>query len=122
VLVIAGTDSITSTLVFCLYQIARQPHHAEMLREELEEIRLKYGNTDAKTLRTHGNHLNGVVYEALRLHPAVPSGAVRATPPGGVYINKRYVPEDVTVCIPQWTLMRCRAFRLSPGFLGFAWH
>ena len=117
-LIIAGTDSITSTLVFCLYQIARQPHYAEMLREELKEIQLEYGNTDAKTIRTHGSHLNGIVYEALRLHPAVPSGAVRATPPGGVYINKRYVLEDVTVCIPQWTLMRCKVFRLSSGSLG----
>ncbi|MCJ1430988.1 hypothetical protein MMC27_000338 [Xylographa pallens] len=122
VLVIAGTDSITSTLVFCLYQIARHPHHAKMLRKELEEMRQKYGNTDAKTLRTHGSHLNGVVYETLRLHPAVPSGAVRATPPGGVFINKRYVPEGVTVCIPQWTLMRSpKCFVCPAEFIPERW-
>lgn len=50
--------------------------------------------------------LEAVINETLRLHPAVPSGLQRLTPPEGLQINDTYIPGDVTVCIPMHALFR----------------
>lgn len=44
--------------------------------------------------------------ETLRLHPAVPSGTQRLTPKEGLTVGDRYVPGDVMVCVPSYTVFR----------------
>lgn len=55
-------------------------------------------------------HLNGVVNEILRLHPAVPTGGLRETPPGGAVVCGRYVPGNTVICAPRYTLGRRKCF------------
>lgn len=50
--------------------------------------------------------LDAMINETLRLHPAVPSGLQRLTPPEGLQINDTYIPGDVIVCIPMHSLFR----------------
>jgi hypothetical protein len=50
--------------------------------------------------------LDALINETLRLHPAVPSGTQRLTPPEGISIGDRYIPGDVMVCIPAHTMFR----------------
>lgn len=52
-------------------------------------------------------HLNAVINEALRLHPALPSGGLRQTPPDGVTIAGQYIPGNVVVSAPRYSLGRC---------------
>ena len=53
-------------------------------------------------------HLNGVINEVLRLHPAVPTGGFRETPPEGVEIGGQKVPGNTLICAPRWTIGRRR--------------
>jgi cytochrome P450 len=50
--------------------------------------------------------LDALINETLRLHPAVPSGTQRMTPPEGLRIGEKFIPGDVMVCIPTYTLFR----------------
>ncbi|KAL4861326.1 cytochrome P450 [Aspergillus spectabilis] len=52
------------------------------------------------------NLLNAVINEALRLHPAVPSGTQRMTPPEGITISNTHIPGDVMVCVPVHSVFR----------------
>ena len=53
-------------------------------------------------------YLNSLINETLRLHPAVPTGGLRNTPPEGITIAGRYIPGNITVAIPQYSLHRCK--------------
>lgn len=57
------------------------------------------------------NHLNGVINEALRLHPPIPTSLPRLTPPDGLDIGGTYVPGNVTVWCPQYAIGRSK-FRI----------
>ena len=54
----------------------------------------------------HLGHLNGVINEALRLHPPLPSALQRLTPPEGLQIGDTYIPGNVTVWCPQYAIGR----------------
>ena len=56
-------------------------------------------------------HLNGIINETLRLHPAVPTGGLRETPSGGAVICGRFVPGNIVVCAPRYTLSRRKCVR-----------
>ena len=50
--------------------------------------------------------LDATIHETLRLHPAVPSGLQRLTPPEGMTIGKTYVPGNTIVQVPLYTMFR----------------
>ncbi|KAL5339154.1 cytochrome P450 [Aspergillus crustosus] len=61
--------------------------------------------------------LNACIFETLRLHPAVPSGLPRKTPPEGVYVGGRYIPGD-TVMVNFYAMGRGeRHFLLPDSFI-----
>lgn len=52
-------------------------------------------------------YLEGVILEALRLHPAVPSGVQRETPPEGLNLQDgTYIPGKVLIWMPMHTIHR----------------
>ncbi|KAL8831711.1 MAG: hypothetical protein Q9170_005173, partial [Blastenia crenularia] len=101
-LIVAGSDTVASTLVSIFYHITEDPTQVSKLRAELENL-----NSPLDTHALGGmSHLNGVINEALRLHPALPSGGLRQTPPGGINIAGRFVPGNVVVSAPRYSLGR----------------
>jgi len=46
-------------------------------------------------------HLNGVINEALRLYPVVPTGTYRKAPPQGILIGGTFIPGGTDVWTPQ---------------------
>jgi tryprostatin B 6-hydroxylase len=54
----------------------------------------------------HLDHLNGVIWEALRLYPPVPSALQRMTPPEGIDIDGTFIPGNMTVYCPQYVIGR----------------
>lgn len=52
------------------------------------------------------DHLNGVIFEALRLHPPVPTALQRKTPPSGIEIDGTFIPGNTTVYCPQYSIGR----------------
>lgn len=106
-IIVAGSDTTAATLTHVFYNLCKNPDEIAKLRAELDPIMAS--QTDAtfnvNTVQTC-EHLTGVINEALRLHPPVPSGVLRVTPPEGVEVNGRYLPGDITVGIPMHTLNR----------------
>lgn len=98
----ANSDTVASTLISIFYHIADDPLHAEKLRRELPDTLFPL---EADTLKSLP-HLNPVINEALRLHPALPSGGLRQTPPGGLTITGQYIPGNVVVAAPKYSLGR----------------
>jgi cytochrome P450 len=108
-IIVAGSDTTSATLVYIFYHLVLKPSVVAKLREELEPLLLPDGSIDHREAQ-HANWLNGVINEALRLHPPVPSAVQRTTPPEGIQIGETYVPGNVNVWCPQYAIGRCKDF------------
>jgi len=106
-IIIAGSDTTTTTLGFASYYIAKYPSVAEKLRAELLEAGYDANPSDLSILQRLP-YLNGVIDETLRLHPPVPGGVYRQTPPEGLQIGERFIPGDITVITPHHVIQRCK--------------
>ncbi|PHH92770.1 hypothetical protein CDD83_5176 [Cordyceps sp. RAO-2017] len=100
--IIAGSDPVRQVLVNMLFYLTQHPEHLHLLRQELAS---PGGRTQHRLLQGLP-HLNAVVYETLRLNPAVPSAGLRLPPRGGVAVNGVWIPENTTIVTPQYSLMR----------------
>ena len=93
-------------MIYVFYRLALNPLYTDSLRVELDSLPSIH---DAEALKSLG-YLNGVINETLRLHPSVPTGGYRETPPHGMTIAGRYIPGNTTIVAPRYTIGR----RLSP--------
>ncbi|KAJ0425150.1 cytochrome P450 [Aspergillus carlsbadensis] len=107
---IGGSDTTNSTLIFCVYYIATNPAIQRALREEIQQ----------SSSASHGGHatreevtweeikslplLEAAINETLRMHPPVPGGMPRMTPPQGAHLGDLYIPGNTTVSCPTWTI------------------
>lgn len=109
------SDTTTTTLAGAFYQLAHHPEHIEKLRAELApyvDPNNPTGDIDGYKI-AHLDHLNGILNETLRLFPVAPSTLPRKTPLEGLEIDGVYIPGEMTVTCPQWTLGRCKFFDRS---------
>jgi len=105
-IIVAGSDTTAATLTHAFYHLATDRALVEKLRKELSGLQKKDGSFDVRDL-ANANLLNGIINETLRLHPPVPSGLLRKTPPEGIIIGDRRIPGNVTVTVPSWVMGRC---------------
>ena len=103
--IIAGSDTTSTTLAFAFYHLAMDPSEAAKLREELSSVPMdeRFSVHALQDLK----HLNAFVMETLRLHPAVPGGVYRNTPPEGLLVGEHYIPGNVEILAPTWSIHRC---------------
>ena len=94
------------------YELAKQPHHAEIIHQEVNDIDID----DAKLLASVP-HLDAVIAETLRLHPALPTGGNRKTLEHGITIGGRYIPPYTTIVAPQSTISRRKLYTIRPKHL-----
>lgn len=95
------SDTVAPALVFMFYELALHPNQAEKLNVELQTTDI----SDRKALQALP-HLNGFINECLRLHPPVPSGGYRETPPEGMTVAGHYIPGNTTIVAPRYSLGR----------------
>lgn len=88
----------------------------QKLQEELDGA----GDAEDFTVLQQLPHLNGVLNEILRLHPALPTGGLRETPPGGAVVCGRFVPGNTIICAPRYTLGRRKCIREDEMLLSSA--
>jgi cytochrome P450 len=110
-IIVAGSDTTSTTITYVLYHLAKDPTQITKLRAELKSLVKSEKDLDVKDVRD-AEHLNGVINETLRLHPAVPSGLYRLTPPEGLMVGDTYIPGEVTVIAPNYTLGRRQSLSL----------
>lgn len=104
--VVAGADTNAITVANTLSLLCRHPEYQRKLYLELKDL-----PTDAKGFIDDQYligkpYLTGIINEVLRLHPPVPSGMQRLTPPEGAMIAGRFIPGDMIVTTPTWSLHR----------------
>ncbi|KAI0534986.1 putative cytochrome P450 oxidoreductase [Xylaria digitata] len=116
-IVIAGSDSTAAALTHIFFQLAHDPALVRALQKELDALPdLAHDNLQTIEL------LDAVINETLRLHPPVPSGTQRVTPPEGLRIGDKLIPGDVIVQVPSYTVFRDpRAFELPTEFIPERW-
>ena len=77
----------------------------QTLRDELDPLPLNK-DLNYSTLADLP-YLNAVITEAMRVHPPIPGGFPRLTPPGGIDIDEVHIPGGVTVVAPNYSIARC---------------
>lgn len=117
---VAGSDTTAATLTFLFYHLAIEPGLTSRLREEVETLCRKgdsdSGNIEHRHLQS-APLMNACINETLRLHPPVPSGLYRQTPPGGVYIGEEWIPGKTTIQIHLYSMARGKCFSHHSRFL-----
>jgi len=120
-LVVAGSESVTTALVGAVHYLLREPTKLQVLSDE---IRTSYRNEDDITGISLNSlpYLNAVLQEALRLCPTIPDGMRRAIPKGGANVAGHFLPEGIVVSIPQWaTYQSSDNFYKPRSFLPERW-
>lgn len=110
-MIVAGSDTTATTLSHLFYHIADKPDWQEKLRQEVLEARNKKNTperTIPDTILKELPILDGMIHEALRLNPPVPSGVWRQAPPEGVMIGSTFIPGDAVIQMPQYSMGRCK--------------
>ncbi|KAJ0418348.1 cytochrome P450 [Aspergillus carlsbadensis] len=116
-IIVAGSDTTAATLTNLFFYLATNYTWQSKLQAELDTL----PDLSQEKLIT-AKVLDALINETLRLHPAVPSGTQRMTPPEGLQIGDQYIPGNVMVCVPTYTLFRDeRVFVQPQEFLPERW-
>ncbi|RSM08998.1 hypothetical protein CEP52_004420 [Fusarium oligoseptatum] len=120
-IVVAGSDTTAVTITSLFYELSQRLDICSQLQKEIDEYKKEYIKSDYASL-SHLKLLQACIDETLRLHPVVPSGLQRMTPPEGLQIGDTFVPGDTIVQVPSYTLQRDeRAFLRPNEFLPERW-
>ncbi len=100
-LVIAGSESVTTALLGATHHLLGEPAKLQTL---VQEVRTTYPKEEDITGLSLNRlpYLNAVLQEALRLCPTIPDGMRREIPKGGATVAGQFLPEGTVVSVPQW--------------------
>ncbi|KAJ4049002.1 hypothetical protein NW753_008000 [Fusarium oxysporum] len=120
-IVVAGSDTTSTSLTCALFELARHPDVYRKLRTEVDDL-LKPEDTHSHSALAKLKYLQAVIDETMRLYPAIPSGLQRITPPQGLQINGTFIPGNMIVQTPTYTLNRDeRCFVRPNNFIPERW-
>ncbi|KAL9110566.1 MAG: hypothetical protein Q9227_004924 [Pyrenula ochraceoflavens] len=98
-LIIAGSDTTATTLAAALYFLAsHRPTIQSKLRSLLDSAMptREWSLTASKSV----TYLEDIIYETLRLKPAVMTGVYRVTPENGIIVDGVHIPGNTNVIVP----------------------
>ena len=119
--IFAGSDTTAVSIRAILYYLLKCPEYKMRLVEEIDERRKQGKLSDVAKLEEAKEmpYLQAVMYEALRMHPAVGMSLPRVTPHGGIEIDGHFIPEGVrssilkiSKCHEELTLIRPSSGRI----------
>ncbi|GKT90115.1 LOW QUALITY PROTEIN: benzoate 4-monooxygenase cytochrome P450 [Colletotrichum tofieldiae] len=102
---VAGSDTVAAVLSCLFMELARHPREYKKLQEEVDEYFRQHDKPEHAAL-SKLQYLQACVDESLRLHPPVPSGVQRMTPPEGLQVDDVWLPGDTIVFVPSYTQYR----------------
>ncbi|XP_053907695.1 25-hydroxyvitamin D-1 alpha hydroxylase, mitochondrial [Cuculus canorus] len=119
-LLLAGVDTISSTLTWSLYELALHPELQEKVHQELVTAMGDGGDT-AGAAMPRVPLLRAVVKETLRLYPVVPANA-RVVPDRDILVGDYVVPRQTLVTLCHFATSRDgRVFPEPNSFLPERW-
>ena len=97
--VFAGSDTTAISTKSVIYNLLKNPKYRARLIEEIDTHGKDGKSSEPITLEQTKNmpFLQACLYEGLRCHPAVGMSLPRITPPGGIKIDGRYIPQGVGI-------------------------
>jgi cytochrome P450 len=113
VLQMAGSITTSSALVNSIYRLATHKEIQNELQKEIDDAVPRNRSLEISYIEKLP-FLEAFINEVLRMHPPIPSGLVRETPPEGLRIDDVDIPGNVVVTSPTWTLHHGTYFTLSP--------
>ncbi|KAF1844083.1 cytochrome P450 [Cucurbitaria berberidis CBS 394.84] len=121
-LVVAGSDTTAATLAWIAYELCKNLEVQAKLRKAIDAIEPEKWHLDVDDVANIA-FLDGVINEVLRLHPAVPSGVQRETPPEGLTLpNGTFLPGNVHIWMPIHSIQRDpRYFQKPLDFMPERW-
>lgn len=114
-IIIAGSDTTSAALAYTFFYLAKDKSIIEKIRAELKEHHIEDDDNFSVPALQNLHYLNGVINEALRLHPPVPGGVFRKTPNEGMQVGSRFIPGGVTILTPCYSLQRCKNCNFIPS-------
>ncbi|KAL7944152.1 cytochrome P450 [Trichoderma barbatum] len=115
--IVAGSEPTAVALIAVFCELGKHPEHAEKIHEEVKNVDI----TDLKTL-VNLPHLNAVMKESLRLHPALLTGGNRKTTASGLTIGDQFIPPNTTIVAPRYTIGRLEeCFERASDFVPERW-
>ncbi|KAF7558005.1 hypothetical protein G7Z17_g333 [Cylindrodendrum hubeiense] len=120
-IVVAGSDTTAASLTCLFFELATNPEACRRLQDEIDQYYAGINEVDHLTL-SKLKYLQACIDESLRLHPPVPSGLQRMTPPEGLQIGDAFIPGNTILQIPAHTLYRDkRVFERPTEFIPERW-
>ena len=98
----AGGDTVATTLTHVFFELACNKSKQRALQAELDD---SYRSHNVIPL------LDATISETLRLHPSVPSGTQRITPPEGLQVGSTWIPGNTIIAVPSYTIFRGTCIR-----------
>ncbi|KKY27774.1 putative cytochrome p450 [Diplodia seriata] len=130
-IIVAGSDTTSSTLTHIFYHLAASPHHQAKLLAELRPHMIIPSSSSPDADPTFPPralqdlpHLNALISETLRLHPPVPSALQRLTPATGLTLPSGvFIPPATVVWCPAHVIGRSAAAYVEPeAFVPERWY
>ncbi|TDZ14050.1 Cytochrome P450 monooxygenase FCK2 [Colletotrichum spinosum] len=107
---VAGSDAVAAVLSCLFTELARHPRESKKLQGEIDEYLSRHETPEHVSL-SKLRYLQACIDESLRLHPPVPSGVQRVTPPEGLQVDDVWLPGDTRVFVPSYTQHRGKPTR-----------
>lgn len=101
-LIVAGSDTTSSTLTYLVWAVLSRPELKAALEQELATLPPRYGDQELEKLPL----LGAIIEETLRLYGAAPGGLPREVPPAGATLAGYYIPGGTTVTTQAYTIHR----------------
>ncbi|GAB7338673.1 hypothetical protein MBLNU457_5399t3 [Dothideomycetes sp. NU457] len=106
--VFAGSDTTAISTRAIVYYLLKNPHCMKKLVQEIDDFRRQGKLSDPVKLEEADAmpYLQAVMYEALRLHPAVGMSLPRVVPAEGATVNGVYLPAKTVIGANPWVIHR----------------
>lgn len=103
ILLLAGTESTSNTILWVLYHIASHPEVGSLVEKELNSLRCQ-GTISFKDIQENLPYLQAVIKESMRLLPAVSGVGLRQIPSEGRTLLGHFLPGGVNSKNLKWVL------------------
>ena len=113
ILIIAGSETVGTTLSGITNYLTQTPSALEKLNREIRHTFIEESQITITALKEL-LYLNAVIQEGLRLCNPVPAGLPRVVPQGGDTVCGVYLPGGTNVSVHPWTINNSTSFSHNP--------